>query len=91
VRARGTNFSGEDPFLTTPEDNTQTNAKRNRLIVNDFNVASSHKVDTRVQGRFINYRVDDGNASLASGYVASNNKAWNISGLQMKVKKGGDR
>jgi len=91
VRARGTNFSGEDPFLTTPEDNTQTNAKRNKLIVNDFNVASSHKVDTRVQGRFINYRVDDANASLASGYVASNNKAWNISGLQMKVKKGGDR
>jgi hypothetical protein len=91
VRARGTNFSGEDPFLTTPEDNTQTNAKRNRLIINDFNVASSHKVDTRVQGRFINYRVDDANSSLASGYVASNNKAWNISGLQMKVKKGGDR
>jgi len=89
VRSRGTNYSGEDPFLTTAEDNTQTNAKRNKLVINDFVVASSHKTDSRVQGRFINYRVDDAAESLASGYVASNNKAWNISGLQMKVRKGG--
>ena len=91
VRARGTNYPGEKPFLTTPEDNTQSNAKANKLVVNDFTVASSHKVDTRVQGRFINYRVDDAAESLSGGYVANNNKAWNISGLQMKVRKGGDR
>jgi len=91
VRARGTNYPGEKPFLTTPEDNTQSNAKANKLVVNDFTVASSHKVDARVQGRFINYRVDDAAKDLSGGYTASNNKGWNISGLQMKVRKGGDR
>jgi len=91
VRARGTNYSGEDPYLTVPEDNTQTNAKRNKLVINDFTVGTSHKVDARTQGRYINYRVDDAVKSLAGGYLANNNKAWNISGLQMKVRKGGDR
>jgi hypothetical protein len=91
VRARGTNYPGEEPYLTVAEDNTQTNAKRNKLVVNDFVIASAHKVDTRVQGRLINYRVDDAAASTASGYVASNDKAWNISGLQMVITKGGSR
>jgi len=85
VRARGTNYSGENPYLTTAEDNTQTNAKRNKLVVNDFTVASSHKMDTRIKGRFINYRVDDANANNTAG----NDKAWNVSGLQMTVAKGG--
>ena len=85
VRARGTNYSGENPYLTTAEDNTQTNAKRNKLVVNDFTVASSHKMDTRIKGRFINYRVDDANANNTAG----NDKAWNVSGLQMTVSKGG--
>jgi hypothetical protein len=89
VRARGTNYPGEEPYLTVAEDNTQTNAKRNRLVVNDFVIASAHKVDTRVQGRLINYRIDDAAASTAAGYVASNNKAWNISGLQMVISRGG--
>ena len=91
VRSRGTNYSGEKAFLTTPEDDTQTNAKRNKLIVNDFVVGSNHKTDARVQGRLINYRIDDAASSVVGGYVSSNNKAWNISGLQMKVKKGGPK
>jgi len=91
VRARGTNYPGEDPFLTTEEDNAQSNAKANKLTVNDFTVASSYKVGTRTQGRFINYRIDDAAKSTSSSYSAANNKAWNISGLQMKVSKGGER
>ena len=91
VRARGTNYPGEDPFLTTEEDNTQSDAKANKLTVNDFTVASDYKVGVRAQGRFINYRIDDANKSTSSSYSASNNKAWNISGLQMKVSKGGER
>ena len=91
VRARGTNYPGEDPFLTTEEDNTKSNAKANKLTINDFTVASSYKVGTRTQGRFINYRIDDANKSTSSSYSAANNKAWNISGLQMKVSKGGER
>jgi len=85
VRSRGTNSPGEKPFLTTAEDNTQSNAKRNKLIINTFNVASNYKVDLRMQGRFLNYRVDD--ASLDN--TANNNKAWNVSGLQLTINKGG--
>lgn len=85
VRARGTNYPGENAYLTVAEDNTQTNAKRNKLLVNDFVVASNYKIDTRISGRFINYRVDDANATNA----ANNDKAWNVSGLQMTVNKGG--
>jgi hypothetical protein len=91
VRARGTSYPGENPYLIIAEDNTQSNAKSNKLIVNDFIIASAYKVDTRVQGRLINYRVDDAAASTASGYTASNNKAWNISGLQLMISKGGSR
>jgi len=91
VRARGTNYPGENPFLTVEEDNTQTNAKRNRLVVNDFVIGSSYKVDTRTQGRLVNYRIDDAVKSTAVSYSANNDKAWNISGLQLVVTKGGDR
>ena len=85
VRSRATNYPGEKPFLTTAEDNTKTNAKRNKLVINDFEIASSYKVDLRVLGRFINYRIDDANADN----TVANNKAWNISGLQLTVSKGG--
>ena len=85
VRSRATNYPGEKPFLTTVEDNTQTNAKRNKLVINDFIIASSYKVDLRVLGRFINYRIDDANVNN----TVANNKAWNISGLQLTVSKGG--
>tara|TARA_E500000331_G_scaffold7131_1_gene6938 strand:- start:1649 stop:5203 length:3555 start_codon:yes stop_codon:yes gene_type:complete len=85
VRVRGTNSPGEEAYLTTAEDNTQTNSKANKLSINDFVVASNYKVDTRVHGRFVNYRVDDANTNNTAG----NNKAWNISGLQLKVSKGG--
>ena len=85
VRVRGTNSPGEEAYLTTAEDNTQTNSKANKLSINDFTVASNYKVDTIVHGRFGNYRVDDANTNNTAG----NNKAWNISGLQLKVSKGG--
>jgi hypothetical protein len=91
VRARGTNYPGENPYLTVAEDNNQTNAKRNKLVVNDFVIASAYKVDTRIQGRIMNYRVDDATASTASGYIAANNKAWNVSGLQLAISKKGVR
>ena len=87
VRARSTNNSGQLAYLTTAEDNTESNAKANKLVVNDFVVGSDHKVDLRVFGRFLNYRIDDANAS--GSYVTTSNKGWNISGLQLHVKKGG--
>lgn len=89
IRARSTNNPGELAYLTTPEDNTQSNAKANKLTVNDFVVASSYKTDVRITGRFLNYRVDDAAADTSSSYTGSNTKAWNISGMQLGVLKGG--
>ena len=89
IRARSTNNPGELAYLTTPEDNTQTGSKANKLTVNDFTVASSYKTDIRITGRFLNYRVDDAAADTSSSYTGSNTKAWNISGMQLGVLKGG--
>ena len=89
IRARATNNPGQLSYLTVAEDNTQSNAKANKLVVNDFGVASNYKSDMRVFGRLINYRIDD--AQAANANTAANNKAWNVSGLQLDVKKGGKR
>jgi len=86
VRSRTTNSPGEKAYITTAEDNTQSNAKANKLVVNDFTVASDYKVDLRVNGRLMNYRIDDASTDNAS---SPNNKAWNVSGLQVEVKKSG--
>ena len=86
-RARATNYPGDKAFLTVAEDNTQTNSKANKLVVNDFVVASDYKIDLRIFGRFLNYRIDDG--SLTN--TAANDKAWDISGIQLDISKGGDR
>jgi len=91
IRARSTNYPGEKAFLTTAEDNTQTNAKANKLVVNDFIVADSYKTDVRITGRFLNYRIDDANADTSSSYSGTNKKAWNVSGFQLSVSKGGSK
>jgi len=88
LRSRATNNPGDPAYLTFAEDNTQTNSKANKLIVNDFTVAQDYKMDVRVTGRFLNYRVDDANAD-ASTYVSTNVNAWNISGFQVGINKGG--
>ena len=89
LRARATNYPGEQAFLTVPEDNTQSNAKSNKLVVNDFVVADSYKTDMRITGRFLNYRIDDAAPDTSSSYTGSNVRAWNLSGLQLGVMKGG--
>ena len=89
IRARSTNNPGELAFLTVPEDNTQSNAKANKLTVNDFVVAGSYKTDVRITGRFLNYRIDDAAADTSSSYTGNNTKAWNISGMQLGIIKGG--
>ena len=90
IRARATNYPGEKAFLTSAEDNTATNSKANKLVVNDFTVASNYKSDIRITGRLLNYRIDDANAD-ASNYVSTNEYQWNISGLQIGINKGGKR
>ena len=89
IRARATNNSGELAYLTAEEDNTQTDAKANKLTVNDFTVADAYKTDLRITGRFLNYRIDDANPRTNVDYTGTNTNAWNLSGFQLGVKKGG--
>ena len=89
MRARATNNPGELAYLTVAEDNTQSNAKANKLTVNDFIVADTYKTDVRITGRFLNYRIDDAAADTSSSYTSTNTNAWNISGFQLGISKGG--
>ena len=81
IRARGTNASGTESLLTSTDTNDA------KLIINSFVVATDYKVDARVQGRFINYRIDD----AALDYTAANDREWHVSGLQLETLKGGTR
>ena len=86
VRARATNYPGDLPLLTRDEiAGTSSKALNNKLVTNDFVVADDYKVDLRIFGRFLNYRIDDGD----SDGDANTNKPWNISGIQLDVSKGG--
>ena len=57
-------------------------------VVNDYSVASTYKVDTRITGRFANYRIDDANQDPT---VASNEYAWGIPSIQFEINKAGER
>ena len=81
IRARGTNASGTESLLTSTDTNDA------KLITNSFIVATDYKVDARVQGRFINYRIDD----AALDYTAANDREWHVSGLQLETLRGGTR
>jgi hypothetical protein len=89
IRVRATNYPGQKAYLTTIEDNTQSNAKANKLVTNDFVVGNDYKLDINLTGRFLNYRIDDANSDISSAYTGSNDKGWNISGLQIGILKGG--
>jgi hypothetical protein len=74
IRAGSTNYSGKDISLTASD-----------RLINAFTVQSDYKVDTRITGRFLNIRLDDGNASAA----AANNKDWAVSSVQLELNPGG--
>tara|TARA_A100001035_G_scaffold95419_2_gene74874 strand:- start:3289 stop:5397 length:2109 start_codon:yes stop_codon:yes gene_type:complete len=51
-------------------------------VTGTFNTSTSYKSDSRLNGRFISYRIDDGAATSVS---------WNLSGIQIEVQDGGTR
>ena len=57
-------------------------------LTNDYLVTQDYKVDTRVTGRFLNYRIDDAGPDPL---LATNSYAWKISTLQFEINKGGPR
>lgn len=48
-----------------------------------FDETREWKVDARIQGRFLNYRISDG--------VPNSNQPWNLTGMQFDIAKGGTR
>lgn len=48
-----------------------------------FNYSTDYKVDTRIQGRFLNYKIGDQSATTGA--------AWSLTGLQLEIIKGGTR
>jgi hypothetical protein len=91
IRVRATNYPGQEPYLTSAQDTTQSDAKQNKLLVNDFIVSNDYKADVKITGRLLNYRVDDAQSSTASSYSSVNTKGWNVSGIQVGILKGGVR
>ena len=86
VRISTTNYPGEvttlDPLPTTQSTNS-----------NLFNVSADYKIDMRLHGRFINYRVTDATPIPANseGINPSREAEWRVSGMQADIMKGGTR
>ena len=68
-------ISSNSPGATIDFTSSSTNT-------NTFNTSTSYKSDSRLNGRFINYRIDDGAATSVS---------WSLSGIQIEVQDGGTR
>lgn len=76
LRVDGTNYPGKNADLTA-----------SGVLVNDYTVQSEYKIDTRVSGRFLNYRLDD----AAADNTAANSKEWTVSAMQLGLTLGGTR
>ena len=96
LRIKATDNPGKVVDLTTLTDDT--------VKKNQFFISESNKVDTRVTGRYLNYRItdeildrDDNVLTLTVNPKNSNNVAytqlsnWEVSGMQPEVNKGGRR
>lgn len=72
IRATGTNAPGAP----------SSNFSNNTHDIADFTVLTDYKVDTRVQGRFLNYRITD---------VDQSTTGWIMPAYQFEIMKGGKR
>ena len=86
VRVAATNYPGQ---LTSLGDRTMIP----NGVANMFNISEDYKVDIRVHGRFLNYRVTDGGTvdEMTETGDFSNQAEWRLSGMQADVMKGGTR
>lgn len=98
VRMAGTDNPGQDYTLSDIEDD--------HVLHNNFFVSEDYRVDLKVHGRFINYRVTDkihdhaagkmavpltSNPDSSNGLTYTQNCDWQISGIQAEFDKGGER
>lgn len=69
---------------------TLANIKGSPDITNQFSISDDYKIDMRVNGRFTNFRIDDGNVDGENDTGVNPNK-WTLSSYQFDVEKGGTR
>ena len=95
LRFLGTNNPGHSSDLSTISDTTKKNT---------FFISEDYKVDTRVNGRYLNYRITDkvlsntnvelsetSNPKNDRGVVYNQNTSWALSGMQPEISTGGGR
>ena len=74
----------------SPTDYTAENVDlvTSATLVNDYRVSQDYKIDTKITGRFINYRIDD---ATEDATVTLNEYAWGIPSIQFEINKAGER
>ena len=95
IRMKGLDNPGRDINLNQLSSDVKSNT---------FYISEDYKVDTRVHGRYLNYRItdevlDSDNTVLTrttnhrrdNGVEYSQASAWEISGMQPEIRKGGGR
>ena len=87
IRVKATNYPGEVVSLNVRPDSNSPGAS-----VNLFNIAQDYKVDMRLHGRFLNYRITDEYPIAESDQEGYTHQAeWRLSGMQADIMKGGTR
>ena len=88
VQMTTTNYPGINPTFTA-NPTTATAPDTSNL----FSISMDYKVDMRVHGRFMNYRITDGSTLVQPTGVTnlSHQTEWRLSGMQAEVKMGGTR
>ena len=81
VKVDATMYPGQMTDLSDPAS----------VVSNNFNVNNDYKVDLRLHGRFINYRISDNNTVPMPETDFSNQAEWRVSGMQADIRKGGTR
>ena len=77
MRVSPTNYTGD-----------KANLLATASLTNDYTITQDYKIDTKITGRFLNYRIDDADQDPT---VAATSYAWSLSSLQMEINKGGSR
>ena len=87
VRVKTTNNPGELIDLSV-----RPAANAPGAAANLFNISENYKIDMRQHGRFLNYRITDGEAVVQNASnTLSHQTEWRLSGMQADVMKGGTR
>ena len=93
-------FQGEDrfnvfEFSASPTNNPgQTTDLSDPKIKNTFYISEDYKMDIRLNGRFLNWKVSDnitGPLECPGNKTFSQQTEWNLSGMQLSIRPSGSR